>query len=266
MIRTWLDLPAGGIFITLFLLYFGTAALLTLLVFRSPLTRPIQNLSGIVAPFFSSIAVLFALLTGFLAGDIGDRSRQASRSLQAEASELRNVYTLSVASVSDMSNIRRALKTYVDSVISDEWPAMSLDGHSAKTDAAYDALLQQVSDPAIARVSGNAVHAALMAAAVRAGTARSERLSLSADHTNDIKWIVVLLLGLFTQVAIASVHLDKPRAFMAALTIFSTAVVVALGFIALQEYPFYGTLALKPDAFAALQELPETPTAPLPGR
>lgn len=262
MIRTWLDLPAGGLFATLFVIYFGMAALLAIVVFASPLKRPVQTLAGIVAPFFSAVAVLFSLLTGFLANDIGDRSRLASRALQAEASELRNVYTLSIASVSDMADIRRALKGYINSVIADDWPALSLGQHSPKTDAAYDELLRQVSDPRIAKESGNAVHGALMGAAVRAGTARNERLALSGDQTNDIKWIVVLLLGLFTQVAIAAVHLDRPRAFVASLTIFSTAVVIALGFIALQEYPFYGAIALKPESLSTLQALPEMPGAP----
>ncbi len=264
MIRAWLELPVAGVFLSLAILYFGMALLLTLVAFRSPLRRPLQHLNGVVAPFFGSIAVLFALLTGFLANDIGDRSRQAVRALQAEAGELRNVYTLSVASASEMSSIRRALKGYVASVIRDEWPAMDAGHHAPATDAAYDAMLHEVSDPTIARDSGNAVHAALMSATVRVGTARNDRLALSADHTNDLKWIVVLLLGLFTQTAIGMVHLERPRAFVATLTLFSTAVVVALGIIAMQEYPFHGVFGLKPEPMRYMLDLPEILPPPAP--
>jgi len=255
MIRAWLNLSSLGIFTSLIAIYAGMALLLATVAFKTPLSRRVQMLSGVVAPFFGSVAVLFALLTGFLANDVSDRSRQAFRSVQMEAGELHNLHTLSVAAASDMRPIRAALKTYVTSVIADEWPAMDETRPSAKTVAAYDDLLREVSNPALARGSGSPVHAALLNSALRIGTARNDRLALSADHTNDLKWLVVILLGLVTQVAIALVHLDKPRAFLATQTVFATAVIVALGTIALQEYPFYGVFRVSNAPIAALQSL-----------
>jgi len=246
MIRAWLDFSTFGIFLSLGILYFGTALLLGVLIFRSPLKKPVQSLTGIVAPFFSASAILFALLVGFLANDISDRSRQANRAIQAEASELHNVYALSVAAVADMAAIREALKGYVDSAITNEWPAMAEGRESLRTSAAYDELLRRISDPSIAKSSGTAVSAAILNAAVRAGNSRNDRLALALDHTNDLKWLVVILLALITEVSIALVHLEKPRACMTALLVFATAVVITLGFMALQEYPFYGAFRLSP--------------------
>src|ERR1700754_3266698 len=116
MIRAWLDLSTPGIFAVLCVLYFGIALLLTLTVFCSPLKKPMQSLTGIVAPFFGSVAVLFALLTGFLANDVSDRNRQAVKAMQSEAGELHNLYTLSVAAASDMNTIRDKWRAYVSSV------------------------------------------------------------------------------------------------------------------------------------------------------
>lgn len=257
MIRAWLDLSPAGIFASLLLLYFGMLAILAVVTFRSPLARPIQSLNGIVAPFYGSVAILFALLTGFLANDVSERGRLALRSVQIEAGELRNVHTLSVASPSDMRAIRAALKTYVTSAVADEWPAMGAMRLSPHTTIAYDELLREISDPTIGRDSGPAVHVALLSAAVRAGTARNDRLALASDHTNDLKWLVVIVLGLFTQVAIGLVHLERPRAFIAALVLFSSAVVVTLGTIALQEYPFDGALQVSSTPIQALQSLSE---------
>lgn len=255
MIRAWLELSPFGIFLTLGALYFGIALLLRAMTFRPPCGRFMQSLNGIVAPFFNASAILFALLVGFLANDIGDRGRQANRAIQTEAGELRNVHTLSVAAVADMAAIREALKTYVGSVITDEWPAMA-EGHgSPRTSAAYDELLRKISDPSIARSSGNAVHAALLNAAVRAGNARTERLAIASDHTNDLKWIVVIVLGLITEISIALVHLERPRALTAALLVFATAAVVTLGLVALQEYPFFGAFRLSPGPLEALRAL-----------
>ncbi len=255
MTRAWLDLSAPGLFAVLIVLYGGVTVLLALIAFRSRLKRPLQSLLGVVAPFFNAVAILFALLTGFLANDVSERSRQAVRAVQAEAGELRNIHTLSVASASDMRAIRAALKAYVASVVADEWPAMAEGRASPRTAAAYDGLLREVSVPSIAKSSGAAVHASLLSAAVRASTTRNDRLALASDHTNDLKWVVVLVLGVLTQAAIGLVHLDKPRAFLAALTVFSTAAVVALGIIALQEYPFNGAFQVANTPIAALQSL-----------
>ena len=93
-------------------------------------------------------------------------------------------------------------------------------------------------------------------------TARTDRLSLSSDQTNDLKWISVLVLGLMTQVALGLVHLEKPRALLAALTVFSTAAVVALGLIALQEHPFQGSFRISSAPLARLLLLSDVVTPP----
>lgn len=252
MIETWLDLPAAAVFGVLALLYLGTGTLITWTAFGGLIGARTRRLDGVVAPFFGSVALLFALLTGFLAGDIGDRNRQAARTVQAEVAELRNVFTLSVASASDMKAIRDNWAAYVKAVVNEEWKAMA-DGNSAPSVAtAYDAMLREVSQPKIATDSGAAIHSALLTAAVRVGTARSERLALASDNTSELKWTMVLMLGIMTQIAIGLVHLQKFNAHVAALTVFSVAAVLALGLIAMQEHPFAGGVRLSP---APLQEL-----------
>lgn len=262
MIRAWLDLSAPGIFAVLIVLYFGFSLFLTLIVFRSPLTRHIMSLNGVVAPFFGSVAILFALLTGFLANDVSERNRRAHRAVETEAGEIRNLHTLSVASVSDMQSIRKAIKAYVASVVTDEWPTLDKGQTSPITGAAYDELLREVSVPSISKASGSAVQSAMLGSALRIGTTRNERVAISSDHTNDLKWLVVILLGLFTQVAIAVVHLERPRAFTASMTVFSSAVIVTLGIIALQEYPFNGAFRVSPAPLTQLLSLPEAIAPP----
>jgi hypothetical protein len=68
--------------------------------------------------------------------------------------------------------------------------------------------------------------------------------------------VTVLVLGVLTQVSLALVHLDKVRALLSALAVFSLAAVVVLGLIALQEDPFAGSIQVSPapleDALATL--------------
>ncbi len=255
MIEAWLDLPTLGVFFMLAVLYATTGAGIAWVSFGGRLGARVRRLDGVVAPYFGAVSILFALLTGFLANDIGDRNRQAARAVQAEAAELRNVFTLSVASASDMSAIRAAWAAYLKAVIVDDWRAMDRGEQAASASSAYDAMLREVSDPKIATEAGAAVHAALLSAAVRVGTARSERLAIASDRTNDIKWAVVLLLGVMTQIAIGLVHLQKRNAHLAALTVFSIAVVIALGLIGLQERPFAGQVHVGPGPLQELTKL-----------
>lgn len=244
MIEAWLELPAIGVFAALTVVYATVAIAIVWLCFGQPLGPAMRRFDGVVAPFFGAVSVLFALLTGFLASDVGDRNRQAARAVQAEVGELRNVYTLSVASATDMQAIRTAWTAYIKTAIADDWPAMENGSAAASVNTAYEELLRQVSDPTIATEAGAAVHNALINATVRAGTARSDRLALAADRTSDIKWQLVLLLGIMTQIAVAVVHLQKRNAQIAALAVFSVAMVMALGLIAMQERPFAGDVRI----------------------
>ncbi len=256
MIDFWLNLSPPSLFGVLALFYGATTAVIAAAVFSRRGRRWTKRIGGVVPGYFVAVSVLFALLTSFLANDIGDRNRLASRAVQTETAELHNIFTLSVASASDMRNIRAAWRAYVDAVINDDWAAMTRGMKESNTASlAYDNLLREVSDPKIQGASGSAVHAALLNAAVRVGTARSDRISISSDRTNEVKWMMVLLLGVMTQIAIGMVHLKNRDAHVAALAVFSVAAVIALGFIALQESPFEGPIQISPAPFQDLLKL-----------
>ena len=62
--------------------------------------------------------------------------------------------------------------------------------------------------------------------------------------------LVVLLLALITQIAIAAVHLEKPRPQSAALLIFTVAAVSILGLLAVHEEPFEPPVFVPPGPIA----------------
>lgn len=244
MISAWLLLPVSGIFACLAILYGLTAALIVWLTFRSPLRARIQGFSGIVAPFFASVALLFSLLTGFLAADVIDRHKRAVLAVQVESGALSSLHALAVASTADAAAIRAALRAYLEALVNDEWPQMANAQMSEKADAALGRLLRTVADPRMAPATDAAVHSGLVELTLQAATARSDRLALNSYHADDVKWATVLLLCLMTQLAIGVVHIDRPRAQAAALAVFSVAAIIALGMIAIQEAPFDGALRI----------------------
>jgi hypothetical protein len=255
MLDFWFGLPIAGLFAVLAATYALISIVIHLITFRSPLRAASRSLAGIAPPLFGVVGLLFGLLTGFLAADIGDHKNQAAQAVSAETNALYEVRTLSIASASDMAGIRDALREYVRSELQDEWPRMSDFGRSAKTEAAFSNLLREVADPKIARESGAAIHTALLNAVSQVGRARSQRLAISTDATNTVKWITVLILAMITQVAIGLVHVEKPRAQIAALALFTSALVVALGLMAMQEWPFSGLLQISPAPLRAILDL-----------
>ncbi|MET1084511.1 MAG: hypothetical protein ABWY12_15905 [Burkholderiales bacterium] len=232
----WLALPIYMVFASLFAFYLATAALLVWLSFRSSLSRQVQSFKGVVAPFFGSVAVIFGLLAAFLSNDIWDRNRQAERVVLTESDTLVALYSLGIASGSDSKALRSSIRGYASAVAEDEWPRLKSGERSPRTDAALNALLREVALPGTAKDFG--VQRTMLDMVLKIRSAHEDRLELANDRTAVTKWGAVLLLALITQLAIAVVHLEKPRSQAAALFIFTLAAVSLLGLLAIHEAPF----------------------------
>ncbi len=263
MLNIWLDQPAWVILLTLAGGLGSTALLLHWLSHHGPTRHFAASLIGIQAAFLASISVLFALFSGFLGNDVWERQRQASRAVQIERDSLLAIATLSVATVSDMSDIRTAVRTYVTAVVRDEWPRMADQGESALAAQALGNLMGQVARPEITAEAGAAAHSALMDLVLRVRSARNDRLAISGAHYDEEKWLTVLILAVLTQAAISLVQLDKLRPQAATLTTFTFAAVVTLGLLAIRERPFDGAKPIPPDTIRdVLDALPTPPRAP----
>jgi len=240
----WLALPIPVVFASLFAFYLATAALLVWLSFASPLSARIQNLKGVVAPFFGSVAVIFGLLVAFLSNDIWDRNKLSERVVLTESDTLVALYSLGTATGADSSALRATIRGYASAVVEDEWPRMRMQQRSPKTDAALGALLREVAAPGASK--DPSVQRTMLDMVLRIRAAHEDRLELSNDRTAVTKWGAVLLLALITQLAIAVVHLDKPRPQAAALFIFTLAAVSLLGLLAVHEAPFEPPVFIPP--------------------
>ena len=252
----WLGLPIVAIFTSLFVFYLATAALLVWLSFRSPWGERILTFKGLVAPFFVSTATIFALLVGFLSNDIWDRNKQAWRAVLTESDTLIALYSLSAASGSDDKALRIAIRGYVRAVVDDEWRRLAVEERSPQTDAALNALLREVARPTAPKDA--VIQRTMLDMMLKIRAAHEDRVVLSNDRTMVTKWVAVLLLALITQIALAAVHLEKPRPQLAALLIFTVAAVSIIGLLAIHEAPFEPPVFVPPGPIIdVLQHVPE---------
>lgn len=251
MLGFWLEQPIWLMFLILAAGFLLVVALIHAASF-SPWTRGhATRLEGVAASYFSAPAVLLALLTGFVANDTWERQRQASRVVQSESDDVLAVQDLAVAAASDTTAIRRALRLYVQAVVTDEWPRMAQGRASGNAADALGALLREVADPRIATEAGAPAQSALLGSVLRIRGDRGERLSINQHRVDDTKWLALLILGVLTQMAIGIVHLDRPRAQLAALAIFTAGLISTLGLVAVHEWPFDGPAAIRPTALEA---------------
>ncbi len=239
----WLDQPVWLMFVILaaiFAVWIGILSALTVL--RTTRPAMVKLGLGVVAPYFSALSVMLALLTSFVANDAWERQRQATRIVQSEKTNLLAAHDLSLATVSDMKSIRQKLTAYADALIEEEWPRMAEGDSSARAGEVLAGLMQLVADPRHTREAGAAPHAALLDAVMHLRAARGERLGLSDVRGDQTKWLTLMVLALLTLVALALIHVDKPWPQASAMILFAIGTVTTLGVIGMHERPFDGPM------------------------
>ena len=238
MINLWLTSSDWIIFGTLLFVFGGNAYLLHRLCFSAKTRTFILSFNGVVAPFFVMAATIFAFTTALLGGSVWQSFHENAQAIKTEGENLFIFIEMNEAIPKiKQYNLAQLAKNYAKSAVESEWELIKSNKKSAKTEAEFIKLLtttiDAASQPDIPIVVGNALIRSIDAVA----QARATRLSLLHSKTERARWLCVFLLALLTQLAVAAVHLDKPRPNALALWITTITIVVSLGLIALADSP-----------------------------
>ncbi len=247
MIDTWLALPLPALLGAMALFYCASAACLVWLCFGRTTGPMVQSFKGVVGPFIGSIAVILAILIGFLASDIWDRERRATAAVRAEADQLLALNTLAKTFGVPRDTIGPAIHTYAATVVNKEWPSMERQEASPEAEAAFDQILKTIDDLHLAGAGRGELDRLMFDTALSIRSARSTRLALARDGSASLKWMSVLVLAVMTQVSVALVQLEKKRPQIAALATLTVSIIVVIGMLAAHELPFAPPLAVTPD-------------------
>ena len=207
------------------------------------------------------LAVVFALLVGFLAAQVWSDNDRARTAVSHEASALRSAVIMADDFPTDVAGrLRGLVRRQIQDAVQQEWPAMS---RGDATIAVVPAPLQEALRIALhIDPEGQGQVAAqreLVGALESALEARRQRIILSGSSINSVKWMTLVVQGLLTLFTIALIHSDQRAANRIILAIFATGVASAIVLIASHSRPFTGALAVRPSLL--LQVMPEvTPT------
>ena len=124
MFDLWLSSGSVGIVLIPFIVLYLIAVLIVWVTHKSPARLYFASCVGITGPFFTSVAILFALFAAFLANDVQRRNTQAQSAVFREAEGIRTILRLSEALGEHAEPVKRAALGYLQFVLNEELPAM----------------------------------------------------------------------------------------------------------------------------------------------
>lgn len=189
-----------------------------------------------VSTFQSTITVVFALFLAFHAAGIWANKSHAERTHIKSGTAIKRLDDLLGPRQLNLEGPREALHRYVRHVLKDEWRRDTNHAASPEAEAAF--LDLHVRTLAALKDLSPAVSGQLLALLNDAARARSERLWVGANHTEAVSWLAVLFLALLAHLAVASVHIDKPKAGKLGLALFATATTIAFWSLGIVDDPF----------------------------
>ena len=196
------------------------------------------------------MGILFALIVGFLAVGVWGNVDSADEAVSNEASALRSVVILSDELPPDVRvRIRTDIRRQIEDAVNDEWPAMeeqraTLSAVPAPLADALHVALRL--DPQSGDV-GAETQRQLVGSIQDALAARRERIFLSQEDINAVKWLGLLSLAALTLVGIGLVHSGNRTTTRLAMGLFAAAVAVVITMLAAENEPFAGQLGINPD-------------------
>ncbi len=189
-----------------------------------------------VGPYFASISVIFALFLAFHGSDLLSSKARAERGFIDAGIAIKRLDDLMSPDQLNLPGPRAELAHYVGHVFREEWRERRNSHPSPGADKAFREVQRQIiaAEARLPPASASQLHALLGEVA----RTRSDRLWVGGSHTEATSWLAVLLLGLFTHLAIASIHFDRPRAGAIALGLLSCTATVAYWSLGIVDNPY----------------------------
>ena len=229
-------------------------ALITLaiyaLVMRLAASERAEAVQALSPGMLPPMGILFALIVGFLAVGVWGNVDNAEEAVSNEASALRSAAILSDDLPPDVRvRVRADIRRQIENAVNDEWPAMeeqraTLSAVPAPLADALHVALRL--DPQSGDV-GAETQRQLVGSIQDALAARRERIFLSQEDINAVKWLGLLSLAALTLVGIGLVHSGNRTTTRLAMGLFAAAVAVVITMLAAENEPFAGQLGINPD-------------------
>jgi hypothetical protein len=252
-----LNLPILPMTLVILVAVWVVTAIVYAVITRLAVGDRLRAFKAISPGMLPPLAVVFALLIGFLAAQVWSDADRASTMVNREASALRSAALLGNEFPGEVQNRLRALiRQHIQTAVNEEWPAMA-QGNATLTiiPTALAQALKLALDLEPTTPGRTIAQRELVASIQTVMEARRQRIVLSGSTVGVVKWGALLAQVVLMLVAIAMVHCDNRAANAIILAIFATGAAASLILIAAYSRPFSGAIAVHPTVLQ--QVMPE---------
>ena len=244
-----LNLPLVWMAVVVFAATYLLTASIYWIVTRLAVNDRARAFKALSPGLLSPLGILFALLVGFIAVEVWNNFDKAKAAVATEASALRAVVVLSGTFPEEQkTRIYALVDRHIEKAVNEGWPAMA--HHRATLSNLQTGLIETLHYALTLEPADDSQRTARteMVQAIRTALdAGRQRIVVSEATVGRVKWAGILLMGLFTLVAIAMVHSDNRLTCAIALTLFASGIALSLLLIAAYSRPFTGEISVKPD-------------------
>ncbi|HET7471148.1 MAG TPA: hypothetical protein VFJ81_15810 [Gemmatimonadales bacterium] len=253
-----LNLPVIPMSAVIMVAVWIVTAITYLVVTRLAVGDRLRAFKAISPGMLPPLAVIFALLVGFLAAQVWSDADRANTMVNREASALRAAVLLGDEFPAETEHRLRALiRQHIQTAVREEWPAMARrDATLTIVPTALAQALKLALDVEPHTPGQTIAQRELVTAIQTVLESRRQRIMLSASTVDGVKWGALLAQVILMLIAIAMVHCDNRPANRIILAIFATGAAASLVLIAAYSRPFSGAIAVRPTLLQ--QVMPET--------
>jgi len=215
------------------------------LALSGPVTRLVRP-AELAPPYIGAVTLLFALFASLMMGDIWHRESHIGHLVQEEASRLRSIVDLSELCGPPCAGVRDATQNYARTLAAGEWRR-----EWVKLSPDADTALSQVLVALGAMGRSPAVEASTQASFMTTYSVlrrlRSERYGILYFDMAPHRWAMIIVLGVLTQLVLASLHVGRRNALVIVLTLFTLAFVATLAYMAALVWPAADQSVISPE-------------------
>jgi hypothetical protein len=251
------DLPIGWMLLVILAATYTLTAGIYLVITRLAVGERTRAFKAISSGMLPTIALVFALLVGFLSAQVWSDADRAGAAVNHEASALRAAVLLADEFPGEIATqLRELIRGHIQTAVRNEWPAMARHGVTLTIVPVNLAEALRLALSVTPHTAGQVIaQRELVVALQNALEARRQRIVLSGSSLNAVKWGALLVQAALMLLAIAMVHCDNPVTNRIILGIFATGTAAAVLLIAAHSHPFSGAISVRPTLL--LQVMPE---------
>ena len=190
----------------------------------------------LAASYLGAIALPFALFLAFMISDIWARETRYAQTVLQEVQRIDAIHDISRICGRGCDPVDDALGAYARALSTYEWDEGWIE-ENAEVMKVFDRLINAVATAEQTGAVPPHLRSALVTGQTELRRLRTDRHFILHADLAPHRWIVVLTLGLLTQIAMAALHIGRRPQLLLSLSTFSLAFAVVLAYTVALAWP-----------------------------